>query len=87
MQRDRNWIELNRLEDAARWAVDANAIEGEPEEDCVRHCPIGDRSGQLWLPGPPPDTVPDRKSTNRERTGNGGTGGGTDPWRRNADSS
>jgi hypothetical protein len=49
--RDRNWIETTIITTGVRQQIDANAIEGEPEDKRARHTPPMDRSGELWMPG------------------------------------
>jgi hypothetical protein len=51
MKRDRNWIEYTVLSSPCRKQIDANKIDGEPQENYTRHTPQGDRSGELWMPG------------------------------------
>lgn len=53
MKRDRNWVEITTFGMSQRVEFDANKIDGEPESGFIRHTPIGDRSGALWMPGWP----------------------------------
>ncbi|MBK9073318.1 MAG: hypothetical protein IPL79_20310 [Myxococcales bacterium] len=52
MPRDRHWVEYNQIADPSRMQRDTNNIAGEPRENYMRHTAPGDRSGELWLPGP-----------------------------------
>lgn len=55
--RDRDWIECNIIGNPCRVQIDANSIEGEPVENYMRHTPIRDRSGELWMPGKCPQEI------------------------------